>query len=270
MKQSEISIEVEDITPAIAATYLQKNRANRKLIDGRVALYTTQMLAGDWKLTGDSIKFDGSSLIDGQHRLQGVIRSGVTIRCVVVRNLARDTFDVLDTGRNRQAGDVLSGYGYANVNLLASAARFLYHYERRIVPSQPTLPNSAILEVCQRHNDLSAFCSDTTNHKFARAGVIIACLYWIDKCGKLKGQTFTESFLSGTELKLNSPIYALRERMIADRSLLNFKQGRVAITAMFFRAFDHYLTGKPATKIFATTPSAADFPWPKGDSYLEK
>jgi len=229
-----------------------------------------QMLAGQWKLTGDSIKFNGSSLIDGQHRLQAIVRSGVTVKCLVVRNLARDVFDVLDTGRSRQAGDVLSGYGYPNVYLLASAARYLYFYERKIVPGTPTVPNQDILAVCQRHTDLSSFTSDICSHKFARSGVIVACLFWIDKCGKTRGQAFVESFLTGTDLKVTSPVYSLRERVIADRQLLAHKRGRVILSAMFFRSFDNYISNRPSTRMVASTPAAADFPWPKGDIYLEQ
>jgi hypothetical protein len=228
-----------------------------------------QMIRGQWRLTGDSIKFDGTSLIDGQHRLQAIIRSGVTIRCVVVRNLPRDIFDVLDTGRSRQAGDVLSGYGYPNVYLLAAAARYLYFYERKIVPAVVTVPNSDILAVCQRHSDLSAFTSDICSYKFARSGVIAAALYWIEQCGKTKGQAFTESFLKGNDLKVTSPIYSLRERVIADRTLLAHKRGRVILSAMFFRSFDNFTTGRPASRMVATSPAPADFPWPKGDVYLE-
>ena len=267
--KNEISIEVEDITPAVAATYLQKNRANRKLVENRVLFYMNQMLAGQWKLTGDTIKFNGSALIDGQHRLQAIVRSGITVRCVVIRNLARDVFDVLDTGRSRQAGDVLSGYGYPNVYLLASAARYLFFYERKIIPNVPTVPNQEILSVCQRHTDLSAFTSDICSHKFARSGVIVACLYWIEQCGKTKGQAFTESFLKGNELKVTSPIYALRERVIADRTLLAHKRGRVILSAMFFRSFENFTSNRPASRMVASTPQPSDFPWPKGDTYVE-
>lgn len=267
MKQ-EIQIEIEEITPQIAAVYLQKNRTNRKLIENRVLFYMDQMVKGQWKLTGDSIKFSGLFLIDGQHRLQAIVRSGITIKCLVVRNLGGDVFDVLDTGRVRQAGDVLSGYGYPNVYLLASASRYLYFYERRIVPAVVTVPNQEILAVCQRHTDLSAFTSDICSFKFARSGVIVASLYWIEQCGKTKGQSFTEGFLKGNDLKITSPIYSLRERVIADRSLLAHKRGRVILTAMFFRSFENFSSGRPATRIVASTPSPADFPWPKGE-YLE-
>jgi hypothetical protein len=264
MKKENIQIEIEEITPQKAAEYLKLNRSNRKLVESRVLFYMEQMARGLWKLTGDSIKFNGQNLIDGQHRLQAVVRSGVTIMCVVVRNLTRDVFDVLDTGRSRQAGDVLSGYGYPNVYLLASAGRYLWFFEHQQVPNSPTLPNQDILATVIKHSNLSAFASDVAAHRFAKSGVIVACLFWIEVCSKTKGQVFTESFLSGIDLKVTNPIYQLRERIISDRALLVDKRSRVIASAMIFRTFDNWVNNRPSSRMYAASPSAADFPWPKG------
>jgi hypothetical protein len=268
--KNQIQITIETITPPLAAEYLKFNRTNRRLIEHRVVFYMRQMIEGNWKLSGDSIKFDGANLIDGQHRLQAVVRSGVTIESVVVRNLAPGVFDVLDTGRARQAGDVLSSYGYANVFILASAGRYIYHFERRLVPSSPTLTNQDILSTILRHRDLPGFISDCNVYRFAKSGIIVASLYWLEQCAIEKAPAFIERFLKGTELKLSNPIYALRERLISDRSLLANKRSRVITAAMIFRTFENWVQGKPASRMSAVTPSVADFPWPAGTCYLSK
>jgi hypothetical protein len=269
-EQDQIQLVIETITPGLAAEYLKFNRSNRRLVEHRVAFYQRQMSGGEWKLSGDSIKFDRDNLIDGQHRLQAVVRSGVTIESVVVRNLGPDVFDCLDTGRSRQAGDVLSSYGYANVFILASAGRYIYHFERKIVPATPTLTNQDILSTIVRHRDLPGFISDCNVYRFAKSGIIVASLYWLEQCDLEKAPAFIEKFLKGTELKLSNPIYALRERIIADRSLLSNKRARVITAAMFFRTFENWVSGKPASRMSAVTPSAADFPWPAGTCYLSK
>jgi hypothetical protein len=268
--KNQIQITIETITPPLAAEYLKFNRTNRRLIEHRVAFYQRQMVEGNWKLSGDSIKFDGANLIDGQHRLQAVVRSGITIESVVVRNLASSVFDILDTGRARQAGDVLSSYGYANVFILASAGRYIYHFERRLVPSSPTLTNQDILSTILRHRDLPGFISDCNVYRFAKSGIIVASLYWLEQCSIEKAPAFIERFLKGTELKLTNPIYALRERLISDRSLLANKRARVITAAMIFRTFENWVQGKPASRMSAVTPSVADFPWPAGTCYLSK
>jgi hypothetical protein len=268
MKQPDIQIEIEEISPSKAAEYLKYNRSNRHLIENRVLFYQRQMEKGQWKLTGDPIKFNGSNLIDGQHRLQAIVRSGVTVRMVVVRNLDSDVFDVLDTGRTRQAGDVLSAYGYKNVFLLASAGRFLYSFERQIVPHNPHYPNTDILQTINKHRDITALAADIQAHKFARSGVIVASLYWLTQCSKTKGEAFVEAFLTGLDLKVTSPIYQLRERIINDRMLIATKRNRVIAIAMIFRTYNNWIQNKVQTRMSAVTPTIEDFPWPAGGPYI--
>jgi hypothetical protein len=262
--KQELQIQVEDISPVKAAEYLKFNKSNRHLVEARVQFYQRQMERGQWKLTGDPIRFNSSDLIDGQHRLQAIVRSGVTIRMLVIRNLDSDVFDVLDTGRNRQAGDVLSSYGYGNVFLLASAGRYLYHIERQIVPSNPSLSNAEILQTVNRHRDIVSLVTDIQAHKFARSGVLVAILYWLEQCPK--GDGFVEAFLTGADLKVTSPIYQLRERVINDRTLIATKRNRVIVIAMIFRTFNNWLAGKPFTKLAAITPT--EFPWPESNKYI--
>ena len=264
----ELQIQLEEITPNRAAEYLKYNKSNRRLVNNRVEFYQRQMEKGQWKLTGDAIKSNSIDLVDGQHRLQAIVRSGVTLKMVVVRNLDNDVFDVLDTGRTRQAGDVLSAYGYANVYLLASGGRYLYFIERKQVPYSTQLPNSDILQTVNRHRDMVSLALDMQSHKFARSGVIIAALYWLTQCSKTKGEAFTEAFMTGLDLKVTSPIYQLRERLINDRTLIASKRNRVIVIAMMFRTFNNWIANKPMTRMTAITPSIDDYPWPAGGPYI--
>src|SRR6202000_1005946 len=104
-------------------------------------------------------------------------------------------------------------------------------FEHTQVPYRVVLPNQDILATVIAHSDLSVFCSDVISHKFARAGIIVSSLYWLIQCGKTKGQAFTESFLTGADLQVSNPIYALRERVINDRKLLGDKRSRVIVSA---------------------------------------
>lgn len=98
---------VETITPEKAAEYLKSNTSNRPLRKPIVDFYTREMAEGRWKLNGESICFtaDGG-LANGQHRLHAVIKSGATIRAVVVRGCAEGSFATYDSGLNRKASDV--------------------------------------------------------------------------------------------------------------------------------------------------------------------
>jgi hypothetical protein len=69
------------ITPELAEKFLEKNSNNyRKLSEKVVKAYQIDMETGNWKFNGDSIKFNKSGqLVDGQHRLTAISRSGISI-----------------------------------------------------------------------------------------------------------------------------------------------------------------------------------------------
>ena len=93
-----LRIEEFNVTPELAAVYLEKNVSNRKLSRGQVLLISKQMQEGKWKKTGDTIKFSVTGrLLDGQHRLSAIVDSGVSQFLMVARGLDSNAFDVLDT-----------------------------------------------------------------------------------------------------------------------------------------------------------------------------
>lgn len=59
-----------DVTPEMAAKWLEGNVLNRPLKQAHVDRLAREMAAGRWRLTHQGIAFDVSGcLIDGQHRL---------------------------------------------------------------------------------------------------------------------------------------------------------------------------------------------------------
>ena len=68
-----MQITIETITPEIAKRYLLMNTGNFRSPDqSRVERYAKDMVRGVWDLTGDTIKFNGCILLDGQHRGQAL------------------------------------------------------------------------------------------------------------------------------------------------------------------------------------------------------
>ena len=117
--------EVVTVSPKLAGEWLAANKKNRNIAQNTVDLYARDMSAGEWHFTGEPVKFDASgNLIDGQHRLMAVLRSGKTISFLVVRGLNSDAQALMDSGKKRSAADMLQLHGYANTTLLASTARF--------------------------------------------------------------------------------------------------------------------------------------------------
>jgi hypothetical protein len=101
---------VEVVTPEKAAQYLSHcNRRNRPVRPLTVARYAADMDSGIWQLTGEPIIFGSDGiLMDGQHRLHAVVKSGIAQRFLVVRGASPETFINLDNGAGRKVSDTTS------------------------------------------------------------------------------------------------------------------------------------------------------------------
>lgn len=122
--------QVVHVTPETAADWLRahdsKQRPRSKSLVDR---YADMMLDGEWVLSSDALGFDVDGAgVNGQHRLAAVVASGVTCPFIVCWNLAPESFEVLDNGKRRTAGDVLAVEGIANARNLASVARIFLAY----------------------------------------------------------------------------------------------------------------------------------------------
>ncbi|WP_321792804.1 hypothetical protein [Caballeronia sp. J97] len=121
------------VSPALAERWLGSNHGNRFVKPRLVRYYAQQMKSGRWRLNGECIKFatDGS-MIDGQHRLNGVVQSGVTVEMEVRVGLDRDAALTVDTGAARTAADVMSmrGLTHWEADALGAAIKLLVNHER--------------------------------------------------------------------------------------------------------------------------------------------
>lgn len=109
------------VEPEQAEKWLAANIANRTVRPARVKEYATAMSEGRWLYTADPIRFDeDGKLIDGQHRLMAVVRSGQPVEMHVVRGLARNAQDAVDTGAIRTASDALKVRGFKRGAQLAA------------------------------------------------------------------------------------------------------------------------------------------------------
>ena len=111
------------ITPEIAADYLARNTDNRPLRQVVVNSYVRAMKRGQWKHTRQGIAFykDGT-LADGQHRLEAVRQSGVSVWMLVTCNVEPSSLGAMDQGLRRKAFDFMEG-GHKSVQ--SAAARIV-------------------------------------------------------------------------------------------------------------------------------------------------
>ena len=156
----KLEFMVEEITPAQAEAYLAINmESNRHLSDHRVASIAAAIRRGEWKLNGQAIQFSSSgALVDGQHRLAAIVRSGRSVPCAVVRGVAPSAISTLDCGRSRSLSDVLALDGYRNCHSLAATLTLIHSWESGTLSvvggGRARRTPAEILSVARRHPEV--------------------------------------------------------------------------------------------------------------------
>lgn len=123
------------ITPKDAEKLLGRNTINRSVRPRRVDQYAKQIVNGQWQVTGEAIKVatDGT-LLDGQHRLLAVIKSGIPTAFFVIDGLDPEVFKVLDSGLTRSGGDALSGIGFSDSKEVAAISKLVICVQAGVNP----------------------------------------------------------------------------------------------------------------------------------------
>lgn len=120
---------VDVITPQKAAEYLSKNNKNRRLNDKVVKRYANDMAAGHWTLTHQGIAFDSEGfLLDGQHRLNAIIKCGRPVSMLVTKNMDKKSARDMDCGVIRNESHQISMHGSVEITKNdVSRAKFLLY-----------------------------------------------------------------------------------------------------------------------------------------------
>lgn len=96
------------VTPEMAAQWLEKNTRNRALRPGGAAVYAAEIKAGRWLVHHQGIAFDTTgALVDGQHRLQAIVDTGIPVPLNVTFGLPVGSMDAVDRGMVRNVPDIL-------------------------------------------------------------------------------------------------------------------------------------------------------------------
>jgi hypothetical protein len=200
------------ITPAMA-TYLHEkyNIDNRPEKPKKIGQYARDISAGEWRLTGDTIKFSNRSLLrDGQNRLLAGIASGKPFQTHIVFGIEDDFFSAMDQGKNRDGSDLLAIAGVANSAIVAAAVRWTHLYETDSVKLRTTIAPPEVLHLYQtQYSDITAIVPMARaiyhHHKWP-AGFIAGSLYHLAKIDSHMasefGKAMANSSFSGRYLPL--------------------------------------------------------------------
>lgn len=261
------------VTPKLAAELLKNNSSNRPLSRARMLKYSEDMSSGRWRWNGDTIKIDDSGcLLDGQHRLQAVIHSGITIEALIVEGLPRAVFSTIDSLGVRGGGDVLGIMGVPNSNNVAASLHLIAAYRDGTIAigGWPRLRNSQVEEEYKRLQQEAGVAQPmaaATKTAFAagkivRARSVVTALHYLfSRADSAKAEKFFAQLVDGVGLTKGEPTYLLRERLLLEQQ----KKGRLKeaeMVALFIKSWNAFYEGRLMRHLRwrSTGDSAESFP----------
>jgi hypothetical protein len=259
MATKEIKIYERDVTPELAQELLKKNTSNRRLSEKHVNFLLMQMRSGNWLRTGTTnVKIDRKGkLLDGQHTLNAIIKFGKAVPLTIAEGMKEEVFAVIDTGKGRSAGDIATASGFKNAHSLAAIAKAVILYQNGFYSLESgdgrlKATNMNILDFIEKHEELqeiAEFCAKIYKRFRYLSTTQLGMLYYLfSQKNQTKCDTFFEQYSMGTDLKADSPIRLLRDKLMKDSLNKTKLSGRDKV-ALVILAWNAFISNRPLTAI---------------------
>ncbi len=258
--------KVQTITPARASEWLESNTTNRPVSRTVVRSFAEAMKRGEWIVTHQGIAFDVSGvLIDGQHRLAAVVEADIAVAMTVFTDVDDGTFDVLDTGKRRNAADVLAIEGEKSATMLAAMVRTVWLFHNRPdlnwSGGAAAVTNHQIVQTLEDHPKLRDFVA--VGEQIAAATGMIksaagAASFLVENVNRRANlSSWYEGIIDGAGLKKTDPRLLFRRVMFA---MARKQAGQVMRrrdtrehVALYIKAFNAWAVGEELAQLRFTT-----------------
>ena len=221
------SFNVEEITPEYAQEILdQKNNNNRTIKQTNLNRLVKAIDNDEWQVTNQGIAFDSEgNLLDGQHRLLAIVKTGQALKIMVARNMNPKIFHCVDKGVARTAADSLFIEGCKQPSRLAAGIKVYLLYKRfpkgtwasAVMPTHLEIFNEynnnkdlwdyIVLKINMYHKKFHFF---TISVAIAMYKLMVDKNYSEDVCEK-----FWTQISEGANLEIDSPILSFRSQMMS-------------------------------------------------------
>jgi hypothetical protein len=245
------TIDTERAKALIASNY----QHNRRVSETHVNYLVHQINSGLWKFNGESVVISKQGkLIDGQHRMHAVIKSGKPIQTMVVFGVDESSFDTMGQAKSRSVSDVID---VANATDVATVLRLIYnetHFGtvfRGTVDGKQLTPSYAN-EFLQKHLGIiesASFSSGRASkvRQFVPRSVLTYVHYRAGLIDVKSRDDFVDKFLTGAGLNIKSPILALRNALTPVDAKSKIPKYR--IFTYVIKAFNLHYDGKSCSRI---------------------
>ncbi len=265
------TFNVEDITPEYAQKILEyKNSNNRIVRKANLNKLVQSINSDEWQITNQGIAFDcEGNLLDGQHRLMAIVKTGKTLKMMVARNMDAKIFNVVDTGTARMASDILHIGGCShNSKQIAAAIKVYLFYKKYPSGSWTHCIKSTHNEIfaCYKQNELSwnniniFISSSYRKFAFFNKGVGIAFYkLLLDKGYSTEViESFYTKFSQGSNLDVDDPMLSFRNQLMQKAFRNRGSSTQRFLLNCFIRLFNMHMKGTKKTRFMAPPPDISN------------
>lgn len=246
---TEPKITLEEITPQIASRMLEGNTKNRRTSKTRLETYARDMKNKKWRMTGDPIKFNGTKLIDGQHRLLACIIANTSFKTAVAYGISDTAHAAIDTGYTRTLAHELGWMGEKDSACLAAVLNLLWQYEQGstgfLVASRADM-----LSILRTHPEIRDSMEATKSARRKAPGVhrpsLVAVHHLMSReHGSEIADRYLEELLDGTGYEDGDPCLVLRNYAANTSNSRMVRPGPIEWFAIQIKAANYWLLGRP-------------------------
>ena len=260
-----IIVRLEEITPEVARKMLEANVNNRKKKSESI---DKDIERGRWRINGATIVFsDDGVLLDGQNRLDAVVKTGIPIVTVVVYGVQAESQVSMDMGVKRQVNDFLTMRGYKEATLVSAVGTAVcrsdilglsssFGYRRG---SDYTVEDILLFIEKNYESRLAPILNDVDDtarrYRFVWRGTLGALYDAFRRCGGEDDYRFFVDQMLGKRAQCQ-PVRVLANRLIDNANKKQDRLTQETIAVYFVKVWNAYMCGREINSLKYTLGGA--------------
>jgi len=229
------------LTPAAAKKLLERNVHNRKISEKVVQKYTAEIKAGEWRLTPGGIGFDDhGTLVDGQHRLQAIVRANQSVPMLITLGLPTAGQEKVDRHRRRTLFDALYLAGFATkrqeVEIATCLTRRLMRSDSGVIPSDSLVKQTLDCHLEHIRSVIALMKGDNKSRRGLSQASFLAAAVLYHEIDAEKCADFLQGVRTGAMLTQDHPAMRLRKLLLGETAMTSMPRGGANQSFIFRRA----------------------------------
>lgn len=251
-------IEIVEVTPSLAAEWLERDVINRPISQVAVHTYAGDMRDLRWDWNGNTIVLGrNGEVLDGQHRLWAVIETGLAVPFIVVKNVSDAAKLSIDSGRVRRHSDRL--HMFAGVERPAAVAASLSLLEQVLHHRPGKVSTHELWKRYEEHRVGFDWALAALGQSRMTIAPIYAALVYAYPKYPAEIDELARQLQVGEGLRRFDPAWTLREYLNNTPGISSSREARIETFGKTLRAAQAAIQGDKIQKLYVSKDSVEFF-----------